>query len=257
MSKKHSKWAASAMERWSECPGSVRECEGMQSISSAAAEEGTFAHDMAEGVLRSTLSATKFAELPEEMQEAIKVYTNTIFDDFFELKYPDTENKCELMIEHFFDLSSIFPGAFGTADAVLWNPVTRVLRVYDFKYGKGHFVEVMQNLQMQVYGLGALLTLKGINPKWIELVVVQPRCVRKKSGPVRRWRFPALEILEFEEFFLEKANATLDPKAPLVPGRYCFWCPAHTKCPAKAKERLKAAIDSFSEIDEDDDNPFS
>lgn len=259
MSGAHSILGASSMERWGGddgCPGSVKLCEGMPSISSAAADEGTRAHGYAERLLRGELPAQEFSELPEEMQDALKVYNQTIFHDMFK-KYPDPANKSELFIEHKFDLSEVFPGCFGTSDAVLWNPHTRILYVYDFKYGKGHYVEVEGNLQMQYYGLGAVVTLK-FPALFIELVVVQPRCT-KKGGAVRRWRMPAMQILEFESLLVERASATQKPDAPLVPGRHCFWCPAHTKCPAKTKERLATAIDSFDDLPEEDedDNPFS
>ena len=43
----HSKIGASSKDRWSQCPGSVRLSEGIPSISSAYAEEGTLAHSLA------------------------------------------------------------------------------------------------------------------------------------------------------------------------------------------------------------------
>lgn len=253
----HSKRSASAMERWEACPGSVRMCEGLPSIESEAAKEGTRAHDYAERHLRADLPASEFEKLPPEMKDAISIYASTIIDDQFGEKYPDRDNGCVLHIEHQFDLASVYPECFGTADAVLWNPVTRILRVYDFKYGKGHFVEVVDNVQMQYYGLGAIVTLK-YPARIIELVVVQPRC-QKKQGPVRRWRMTPMQMLEFESRFVEACERTDDPSAPLVPGRYCFWCPAHKQCPAKTAERLSKAIDSFSEIPTEDDeiDPFS
>lgn len=249
---KHSKRSASAMERWEACAGSVKLCEGMPSIDSEAAKEGTFAHEKAEESLRGELPAQKFAELPEEMQEAIKVYTRTIIDDSCKSK------NTQLFIEHHFDLAEVYPECFGTADGVIWNPDNATLYVYDFKYGKGHFVVVENNPQMLYYALGAVVTLK-FPAKWVELVVVQPRCT-KKVGAVRRWRVPAMFMLEFEERFIEACERTDLADPPLVPGRYCFWCPAHTKCPAKRDERLAKAIDSFSEITDgeiEEVDPFS
>ena len=72
-----------------------------------------------------------------------------------------------------------------------------------------------------------------------------------------------VDMLEFEERFVEACERTDLPDPPLVPGRYCFWCPAHTKCPAKREERLAKALNSFTEIDENgeevvlEDDPFS
>jgi hypothetical protein len=247
--KKHSKLSASAMERWGECPGSVRMCEGMPSIESEAAREGTMVHDYCEQFLRGDFPADKFHKLPEEQQEAIKLYADTVFDQC------EAHPKCEMGVEHHFDLSSVYPGCYGTCDSWVWNPKTRVLYVNDFKYGKGVFVEVEDNWQLQYYALGALVTL-GFPALEIEITIIQPRCASKKGEKVRRWRVPVFQLLEFEDFLVTKAKATEDPKAPLVPGRYCYWCPGHTRCPAKTAERLAAAIDSFGPLPDEED-PFA
>ena len=49
--KAHSKIGASSMYRWSKCPGSVRLCEGIKSVSSVYADEGTRAHELAASLL--------------------------------------------------------------------------------------------------------------------------------------------------------------------------------------------------------------
>lgn len=255
----HSELGASSMERWSVCAGSVKLSTGLPSISSEKAEEGTFCHDMAEKFQRGDLPAQTFQNLTEEMQHAIKLYSQTIFDDQFGKQWPIADNGTVLHIEHKFDLSSVYPGCFGTADAVLWNPHTRILRVYDLKYGKGHFVEIVDNLQLQYYALGALVTL-GYPALHVEMVIVQPRCTKKgvNQGAVRRWRVSAMQFLDFEAFLVEKAEATQVANPPLVTGRHCFWCKAHKSCPAKVAERLSKAMDSFDEVsDDDDDDPFS
>lgn len=257
---KHAKLSASGFDRWGNCPGSIRECEGMPNIESEAASEGTKAHDKAERFVRGEMPAEEFHKLPEDMANAIKVYYDTIFDDRFGTKWPIKENETQLFLEHKFDLSEVYPGCFGTSDAVMWNPANKTLYVYDFKYGKGKWVDHRDNWQLKYYALGALLSL-GFPAEWVEIVVVQPRCIVKKheqgGNGVRRERVSAMELsLDFRDFMYEKAVATEDPKAPLVPGQYCYFCPAHTKCPAKVAERLEKAKDSFDEVPEDDD-PFA
>src|SRR3546814_4543595 len=70
----------------------------------------------------------------EEMVDAVQVFLDTIRRDY---KPGDV-----LVVEQRFDLSSWYPGLFGTCDAVLYRPSTGELRVYDLKYGRGVPVEV-------------------------------------------------------------------------------------------------------------------
>jgi hypothetical protein len=134
-------------------------------------------------------------------------------------------------------------------DAVLWKPTERLLRVYDYKHGAGVVVEVEGNVQLLYYALGALVTLK-FPAKEIEIVVVQPRAEHRK-GPVRRWRIPAHQMLDFEAELVEACERTEDPKAPLNPGRHCYFCPAKNQCPAKLKDAQSKAAEQFTDIVEE------
>src|SRR3546814_5131839 len=89
----------------------------------------------------------------EEMVEAVQVFLDTIRRDY---KPGDV-----LVVEQRFDLSSWYPGLFGTCDAVLYRPSTGELRVYDLKYGRGVPVEVERNRQELYYGLGATMADPG------------------------------------------------------------------------------------------------
>lgn len=236
----HSILGASTMERWSECPGSVAFCLHLPRKSSKYADEGTFAHDKAARYVQSDLPAQEFQELPDEMKEAIVLYGATIHEDF------RSDPNAQIFVERRFDLSSVYPGCFGTTDAVVWTPRSRILRVYDFKYGAGVVVSPERNLQMMYYGLGALVTM-GFDPLEIELVIVQPRAKHKK-GPVRRWRMNPLEMLDFEHDLIEACKRTEAWDAPLVPGRHCFFCPGKETCPAQREKKIKDAQDEFTDI---------
>jgi hypothetical protein len=170
------------------------------------------------------------------MQEAISVYV-----DFIEAFYK--KDGGELLIEHRFDLSKVHPGLFGTADAVHYSEKTRVLTVTDYKHGAGIAVEVVDNPQLQYYALGALLSLK-YKAEWVDIVVVQPRCLHK-DGPKRAWRIAAIDLLEFQGRLVDAAIATEQPDAPLVPGDQCRFCPGAPKCPALRSQALTAAQKEF------------
>lgn len=160
------------------------------------------------------------------------------------MTYSEAIKKGFLLVEHRFDLSSIYPGCFGTADAVVWNPNTRLLTVTDLKYGAGIPVEVENNVQLLYYALGALVSLK-FPAKEVEIVVVQPRCPHS-AGPVRRWRISAVDLLEFEANLVGYAKATEAPDAPLVPGDHCQFCRAEATCPALKEVATALAVRDFS-----------
>jgi hypothetical protein len=231
------------MYRWAACPGSVRLSEGIEKTTSSYAEAGTRAHEIAADWLEAARAKHPdvVAADDEEMAAACQVYVDTIMEDWQGGNQGD-----QLLIEQKFDLSHLHPGMFGTGDAVMYLSSERFLRVYDFKYGQGIPVEVMEegkpNLQLLYYGLGAMETFP-FPVEEVELVIIQPRCMHP-DGPVRRVRLPALDMIEFSADLIDAAKRTEDPNAPLVPGDHCHFCPARAICPAlRAKANELAALE--------------
>lgn len=232
----HSKIGASSMYRWSACPGSVRVCDGIESKSSSYAEDGTRAHELAAVWLsegKPTLNHEPFS-YSEEMEKAVETYVETVLGDGRHL---------DIQVEVKFDLSEIYPGLYGTADAVVYDQLSRILRVYDYKHGQGILVEVKDNVQLKYYALGALLHSR-VPCKEVELVIVQPRA-NHPDGPVRRWRFNTLELVDFAADLENYARKTTEPNAPLVSGAHCRFCPAAGVCPELAKTALAVAQTEF------------
>jgi len=235
----HSEIGASSYYRWAQdaCPGSVQQSRGIESQSSAFAQEGTLAHEMAADMLDG--NAGLIAGTTPEMREAVEVYINAVNAD-------KTEN-CISLIEKSFDLSSLFPGLFGTADCVIYYPDKKLLRVYDYKHGKGIVVEVENNPQLQYYALGALVD-SGFTPDVIEIVVVQPRA-EHACGPVRRWQLTAVELIEYAAQLIKDAKATQQPNAPLKAGEWCRFCPAAgAGCPELKNKTLRIAQTEFGGV---------
>jgi hypothetical protein len=229
----HSKLGASSYYRWKACPGSIRQCEGLESKSSAYAEKGTLAHDVAARILEG--KPYSLDGLDEEDVEAIRTYTDFVGRC--------TQPNVGILIEQRFDLSRFVAGAFGTADCVLYHSVLEKLVVIDYKHGAGIPVDVVENSQLMYYGLGALIELEKQHKRArsIELIVVQPRCFHP-DGPIRRWVTTPGRVLEFVADLVEDAKATQDPNAPLVPGDHCRFCPAQAmNCPAVREKSLALA----------------
>lgn len=232
---KHSKIGASSMYRWSACPGSVQMCDiSAVPSSSIHAIMGTIAHEVAAFYLEKG-----YWPLPDEfdltmselddMAAAISVYTDYIA----RIKQKEPNNT--IHIEHSFDMEKIYPGAYGTADCVSYNPDDKYLKVIDYKHGKGLVVEVENNTQLLYYALGAISTL-NYPFRAVELVVVQPRAFHPK-GPIRNWIVGAEEILDFEADLIAAAKRTEEKKPKFKEGSHCFFCAAIHLCPLSDKAK--------------------
>jgi hypothetical protein len=237
----HSTLGASTAERWTSCPASVRLSKGIESKSSAYAEEGTRAHEVAAIRLNTGGWVTN---LDPEMREAVQIYVGYIEDlranaDLMGAKH-------ELFVEQRLDLSSVHPLMFGTADAVFYLPDEKHLHVIDYKHGAGIPVDVKENLQLQYYGLGAMLMLNRPVEK-VTLTIVQPRC-NHADGPVRSWDLHAFLMLDLAANLREYARKTEDPNAAIVPGEHCRFCPAAGICPGLARTAQEAARTQFAVI---------
>jgi len=228
----HSKIGASSMYRWSKCPGSVRLSKDIPSISSPYAEEGTKAHELAASLLEN--KKPNF-EPSDEMLEAVQVYVDFV---------KKLAKGNELWIEHKFNLSKLYDGLFGTADAVVYNKKEKTLYVVDYKHGMGVPVEVENNSQLMYYALGALMSF-SLPCETVEITVVQPRCPHP-DGPIRKQVIAAFDLLDFSADLVKFAEATTKEDAPLIPGDHCGWCPAAGVCPEIHNKALAVAKEEFS-----------
>jgi len=236
----HSKIGASSMHRWAACPGSVKLCEHLPSRESEYAKLGTKAHELAADMLNDLPVP---ADVDPEMYDAVLVYVQ-------EVNMMKEEAELEggwALIEHRFDLSEVMAGLYGTADAVIYYPKRKLLRVVDYKHGAGVPVSPFENEQLQYYALGALIST-NVRAAKIECVIIQPRI--ESDDPVKRWEFDALDILDFEVRLREAAEATMQENAPLVPGDHCRFCPANGNGVCKAVEKMteETAVSMFRPI---------
>lgn len=231
--KAHSELGASIAHRWMTCPGSVQLSRGIPQVESDYAKEGTLAHAIAEKRLKG---GDWPQNIDPEMKEAIQLYVSYVQSQsgrpWFEVR---------------FDLSSLYPGCFGTADSAVYDEMANVLFVNDYKHGQGIPVEVIGNKQMLHYALGAYLTLGLKNVRFTEMTIIQPRA-EHRDGPIRSWRILTAELLDFALDLVECARATEAPDAPLVSGKHCRWCPAAPTCPELNRQALTLAKQEFAPV---------
>ena len=255
----HSLIGASGAHRWMVCPGSVELArKAPPKKDSVYALEGRVAHKVAELALERNQPLELFlgqlieeVEVTEEMLEAVAVYLDTI-------TRLAAEDKFIRLSEIKLDLSSIYPGLYGTVDFALVSSNMKRLIVIDYKHGKGVPVEVEGNKQILYYILGVIehcykkkmiddpaLFGWGAGFQEITAVVVQPRC-RHKDGPVRTWSVDPNELDAFADELKAAAILTEQRNAPLQAGDHCKFCPAMAICPAFSKQIEDIAGQDFA-----------
>lgn len=232
----HSPLGASSHYRWKACPGSVRLCKGIKSVSSVYAEAGTRAHEVASNILEGKQSVA----IDKDDMDAVLVYVKFVRE--IQKAYAPVET----FIETKFNLSDYYPGLYGTADCVIYSPHNKELFVIDYKHGQGVAVEAKDNSQLMYYGLGALHAYDFPVSK-VSLIIVQPRCYHP-DGPVRLINMEPSDLLDFAADLIVDATSTEDLKAPLNPGDHCRWCPAQATCPAIHAKALAVAQNVFSSV---------
>lgn len=272
MSRAHAKRSPSSAHRWMNCPGSIRMSEGIERKSSIFADEGTAAHMLAEHCLRRELMsadcmtyrvidihgkdyATQFLlpgspitdgrfEVTEKMVDGVQLFLDTV-REHYRPAFGDV-----LHVEHRVNFSG--DEEFGTADAIVYQPRNRRVKVFDLKYGAGVLVEVTDsygapNPQLICYGEGTVREYLTEQIAGLDITIVQPR-MPHILGPVRCVTIKPLELLDWSFTIDAAVDATHDPNAPLVPGEWCKWCPGAAVCPAVTTTALAVAGTDFDNL---------
>jgi hypothetical protein len=260
--RQHSAYGGSVIGRVIACPGSVALCEGLPDSTSSYAEEGTFAHALAEKLLRAGIFDASTAigdeiespkvdstkEVTEEMAGAVQVYLDAVQEEI------GRSDSAILEIEQAFVLpiaSAAEGEVFGANDALVYHPKLSRLVVFDYKHGAGVSVSAVDNEQLKFYAAGAAFS----HPQWtfteVELVIVQPRArdAEEQDVPgVKRWPMESFELIEFlgtVDLAVARAKDAADYHSKggasqftskLQVGPQCRWCNAAAICPAKQQE---------------------
>ena len=179
----HALLAPSASSRWLRCPASVIwTSRAPRGESSAFAQEGTWAHALAERYLRAGIDGTPDSEVRFTDEEVTAIVAAGLDPDDFVPPVLEYVNyvRCipgMLLVEQELDLEQITgeKGAKGTSDAVVIDD-SGELHIIDLKYGRGEQVEADHNSQLAIYA-GAALAAFGFmaDLKIVNLHIVQPR----------------------------------------------------------------------------------
>lgn len=241
----HAKLSASGAKRWMTCTPSVALEEQFPESSSTYADEGTFAHKLAELIINYNLHNMKKAEF-EKQFEALKkneLYNQEMQDyiDDYVRQVWEFQNEAKalckdyiVLTEQRLDFSEYVEDGFGTGDVVII--ADKMLHVIDLKYGKGVGVSAKDNPQLRLYGIGALAAFDMIyDIETVKTTICQPRLEMTTS-----------EVLTVEELKAWAENE-VRPKAALamagegefVVGDHCRFCKAKAICRARAEYNLE------------------
>lgn len=236
----HSLLSPSGAHRWMNCTPSARQTEGMDEESSWYAQEGTEAHELCAYLVDMELGRDTDDPRPSmqfyntEMQECAEDYRDYILSLIHEgdVHFVDTEVSL--------DMSRWIPEGRGTSDCVL--VVGTTLHIVDYKHGKGVPVEVEDNPQLMIYGLGALNLLDVIyDIEEVRLSIVQPRISNTGS-----WTISKTDLLDWGDNVLRPlAELAWKGCGEMRSGDWCRWCLLKASCRQRAEDNLELARMDF------------
>lgn len=241
----HATLSASGSKRWLSCPPSAVLEKHFPDHAGVFAEEGTYAHSVAEHILHGYLTDTN----PEidasseyyspELMDYVNEYTDVVIEKINAARA--TDKAAIAMVEERLDFSDWVPGGFGTGDAVIISD--GILEIVDLKYGKGVPVPAEGNTQMQLYALGAISSY-GMLYEFdsVRMTIVQPR-----NGGVSEQLMRVSELLEWGESVKPVAQLAINGKGEYKAGDHCRFCKAACRCKTLAAYNMELAQLEFKD----------
>ena len=239
----HALLSASGAHRWLNCTPSARLESDEPESTSAAAEQGTVAHALAEHKLRRALKQRSKRPVSTLVDDEMETLTDG-YVAFVQEHVSIAREVCgdpQVLIEQHLDFSHVVPGGFGTGDCVIIAEPT--LQIIDLKYGQGVLVEAERNPQLMLYALGALHTFGRLyDIERVAVTIYQPR-----RANVDTWEIPVADLEAWAEAEVKpKAELAAAGEGEFCPGSWCQFCKIAPTCRARAEANLALARLEFA-----------
>lgn len=234
----HALLSASGAHRWLNCTPSARLESDEPESTSAAAEQGTAAHALAEHKLRRALKQRSKRPVSAWIDDEMETLTDD-YVSFVQEHISIAQETCgdpQVLIEQRLDFSHVVPGSFGTGDCVIIAEPT--LQIIDLKYGQGVLVEAVNNPQLMLYALGALHAFGSLyDIETVSVTIYQPR-----RANVDTWEISVAELEQWAETEVKpKAELASAGEGEFCPGSWCQFCRIAPTCRARAEANLQLA----------------
>jgi len=243
----HSMFSPSAAERWMHCPGSLHMARMFPSSSSAAAEEGSLAHELAEAKINGRTDLddlhSRIDEFYKNHPEQPGSFTDMVdyldpYVDYVNATYQAAlkeDPSAVLMTEQRIDYSEIAPGGFGTADVIIIGGGCAT--IIDLKFGKGVKVSARENPQIRIYAYGVVEAFNLVYDFTnVKMVIYQPRLDSVTEETMTVENLTAWALFEVKP----AAKDALSENPTYRPGEWCtsHFCPGAGACKARADYAL-------------------
>jgi hypothetical protein len=239
------------------CAGSVAACVGIEQESSIYADEGTAAHAVGSALLKGEVCTEVLAKFKTFFQLEADYIDALNYVDSYVLAIRNAAEGKILLIEQSLPMekwTSEFGGT-GTADAIIVDPKTMTIEVWDLKFGQGNVVWATGNPQTRLYALGALDLVEMIYGKVnsVKLMIFQPRRDHADYEVLTREDLLKFGVEAHESGYFalsligqlpEVIEANLHPTA-----EGCLFCPKAPTCPARAKQVQDSVFESFTVVE--------
>lgn len=224
-SRSHALLSPSAAYRWMACTPSAVFTDKMPDTTTAYAEEGTRAHELAEKHIRDYLKnkKTKVKKEDEQIYSEVYPYIQYVIDLYEKLKEASADTV--MFVEQKVSASRWIDQCWGTSDCVIISDDS--IYVIDLKFGKGVMVDAVNNPQARIYGLGAYDFFSDLyDITTVHNIIVQPRLDHISEEVIS-----ADDLLGWAEKELVPAGkAALIGAGEFKAGDHCKFCKAAATC---------------------------
>ena len=244
MGRKHAILSASSSDRWLHCPPSARLCENYEDKGSDYAAEGTDAHALCQFRLEQALGLPtedpieNLSWYNEEMEDCAAGYVSYVLEQVEAAKQTCADPI--VLIEQRVDFSRWVEEGFGTADNIII--ADGVLKICDYKHGRGVEVSATENPQMMCYALGALELFDDIyDIDTVSMTIFQPR-----RDNVSTYDISKEELYRWaDEVLKPAAELAFTGDGNFLCGEWCGFCKAKHDCRARAEANMELAKYNF------------